>query len=249
MAFFNEFPHTRTYDSDLAWLIKRMKEVLSRMDSVEARMQEIEQLVNDFINTLNIPEEIATQLQKMIDDGTIGALLNYLLLDSERKIKRFVIPKENIEIQGPSAENLVLNQGEFYFVQNRNSLTVYVPDSKISGCVNVKNTANMTYLTRNELFVPKSLIESNLISGYSFPDEEMSELAVNTMGATSTQTNGNFDDLTGLKITNENHFVCKADGMHLTLRLINGNANTITSIGGMSLTVPLIVNDIITPTP
>ena len=29
MAFFNEFPHTRTYDSDLGWLIWAMKKLIS----------------------------------------------------------------------------------------------------------------------------------------------------------------------------------------------------------------------------
>ena len=248
MAFFNEFPHTRTYDSDLAWLIERMKEILGRMDTLENRMAALEELVNNFIASLDIDNLIKIYLQELIDDGTIGALLNHLLLESERKVKRFVIPKESILIQGTEARNLVLNQGEFYFIQNRNTLTVYVPDTKLSGCVNVKNVAYVGNTTSNELFVPKALIESNLLPGYSFPDSAMSLLAVNTMGAASTQTNGNFDDLTGLKITNANHFECKHDGIHLTLRLANGNENTITAIGGMSLTVPLIVNDT-NPTP
>lgn len=78
MAFFNEFPHTRTYDSDLAWLIERMKEVLTRMDSVEARMQALEELVENFISTLNIDQLIADQLRQMVADGTFEAILEEL---------------------------------------------------------------------------------------------------------------------------------------------------------------------------
>lgn len=33
MAYFNEFPHTRTYDSDLGWLIESVKEVIERVDN------------------------------------------------------------------------------------------------------------------------------------------------------------------------------------------------------------------------
>lgn len=71
MAFFNEFPHTHTYDTDLAWLIKRMKEVLSRMDSVEDRMTALENLVNNFIESLNLPEVIRNLLREMIDNSEL----------------------------------------------------------------------------------------------------------------------------------------------------------------------------------
>ena len=62
MAFFNEFPHTRTYDSDLAWLIKRMKEVLARLDeAIEA--------VN------SIPQKILDALNELINNGSIESLI------------------------------------------------------------------------------------------------------------------------------------------------------------------------------
>lgn len=79
MAFFNEFPHTRTYDSDLAWLIKRMKEVLSRMDSVEARMQAVEELVRNFLDTAD--DLIREIIQAMIDDGTFAEIIASLIGD------------------------------------------------------------------------------------------------------------------------------------------------------------------------
>lgn len=77
MAFFNEFPHTRTYDSDLAWLIKRMKEVLSRMESVEARMQAVEELVRNFLDTAD--DLIREIIQAMIDDGTFAEIIASLI--------------------------------------------------------------------------------------------------------------------------------------------------------------------------
>ena len=78
MAFFNEFPFTRCYDSDLAWLIRRMKEVLARMDSVEERMAALEQLVADFIASLNIEQAIKDALTIMIQEGVFDDLLNQL---------------------------------------------------------------------------------------------------------------------------------------------------------------------------
>lgn len=34
MAFFNEFPHTRTYDSDLGWLINAVREMMDKVDNI-----------------------------------------------------------------------------------------------------------------------------------------------------------------------------------------------------------------------
>lgn len=86
MAFFNEFPFTRTYDSDLAWLIRRMKEVLARMDSVEERMAALEQLVADFIASLNIEQAIKDALQIMVQEGVFDDLLNQLFADYTQTI-------------------------------------------------------------------------------------------------------------------------------------------------------------------
>ena len=96
MAFFNEFPHTRTYDSDLAWLIKRMKEVLARMDSVEARMKALEDLVADFIASLDIEQAIKDALQQMIADGVFDDLLTNLFNNYTAIIDQKI---ENIEQQ------------------------------------------------------------------------------------------------------------------------------------------------------
>ena len=61
MAFFNEFPHTRTYDSDLAWLIRRMKELMTKVD----RVDELLRLVQELIDTL--PDVIRERIQEIFN--------------------------------------------------------------------------------------------------------------------------------------------------------------------------------------
>ena len=61
MAYFNEFPHTRTYDSDLAWLIDRMKELMKKVD----RVDELLRLVQELIDTL--PDVIRERIQEIFD--------------------------------------------------------------------------------------------------------------------------------------------------------------------------------------
>lgn len=61
MAYF-EFPHTRTYDSDLGWLIKRVNSyddtinaLESWLESADRRMDDIEQFIQDIENG-NFPD-------------------------------------------------------------------------------------------------------------------------------------------------------------------------------------------------
>lgn len=61
MAFF-EFPHTRTYDSDLAWLIKAYKILTGKVDNIE---QTIEDTINDALQG----EELKQLITQMIAEA------------------------------------------------------------------------------------------------------------------------------------------------------------------------------------
>lgn len=63
MAFF-EFPHTRTYDSDLGWLLKEYKTLKAEYDiltdcceDVQSRLEALESLYNQIMSG-NFPEPI-----------------------------------------------------------------------------------------------------------------------------------------------------------------------------------------------
>ena len=115
MSFFFEFPHTRTYDSDLGWLIKTMKEIAAEYDELVSWMENhrteynelvrrvtvLEGKVNGFINEVNnrfdtleieLKEEIYTEIQRAlaqlnIDLGNMEAQLTSLRSDLIRAIE------------------------------------------------------------------------------------------------------------------------------------------------------------------
>lgn len=72
MAYMFEFPHTRTYDNDLGWLIKTVKsvgEAVEALDawkeSAEGSIQDLQKLLND-ISAGNFPEEISSAIKNWI---------------------------------------------------------------------------------------------------------------------------------------------------------------------------------------
>ena len=88
MAFF-EFPHTRTYDSDLGWLIKRVKEQQTQMDGQavymeelkawmdenEPRIEDIERVYDEF-ESGQLPAEVVTALENWLTQYGVLAHAN-----------------------------------------------------------------------------------------------------------------------------------------------------------------------------
>lgn len=71
MSFF-EFPHTRTYDNDLGWLIKNVKSAVDAVAALEAWKESAEGSINDLQKLLddiaagNFPKEISDAIKNWI---------------------------------------------------------------------------------------------------------------------------------------------------------------------------------------
>lgn len=71
MAFF-EFPHTRTYDSDLGWLIRQCKRNLDAIEVLEAWKESTTKTIDDLQQLLDdiaagvFPDEIADAIKNFI---------------------------------------------------------------------------------------------------------------------------------------------------------------------------------------
>lgn len=71
MAFF-EFPHTRTYDSDLGWLIRQCKSNLDAITVLQEWVANAENVIGDLQQLLrdvevgNFPPEIANAIREFI---------------------------------------------------------------------------------------------------------------------------------------------------------------------------------------
>jgi len=74
MPFF-EFPHTRTYDSDLGWLIRQCKHNADAIKVLQEWVANAEDVVGDLQKLLedvaagNFPEEIANAIREFIVDN------------------------------------------------------------------------------------------------------------------------------------------------------------------------------------
>lgn len=86
MSFF-EFPHTRTYDSDLGWLIKQCRTYGEAIDALNAWKSEIEPELNDYKQLYDMI--MAGTLPQAVQDG-INAWMQLHAIDIVGELVKMV---------------------------------------------------------------------------------------------------------------------------------------------------------------
>ena len=70
MAFFNEFPHARTYDSDLGWLIRHVKKLLDSYNTEKEQLDALTEFMNDIENG-DFPESVVDAFKRWMNDNLL----------------------------------------------------------------------------------------------------------------------------------------------------------------------------------
>lgn len=71
MAYFNEFPYTRNYDSDLGWLIKHVKKLLECCDDATDKLKILMQFYDD-VNSGNFPDAVVNAFKTWMRDNLVN---------------------------------------------------------------------------------------------------------------------------------------------------------------------------------
>ena len=82
MAFFNEFPHTRFYDADLGYIIKKIGELLECCDAMqewktqhEAAYNELKELYDEVMSG-NFPDSIKNAFYDWMNENAVDIVGN-----------------------------------------------------------------------------------------------------------------------------------------------------------------------------
>lgn len=71
-----EFPHTRNYDTDLGYLIKRYFELNKEFDSVKSEFNSLKEWCLAQLNSEALKNLVSNKLDEWLNDGTLEALIN-----------------------------------------------------------------------------------------------------------------------------------------------------------------------------
>ena len=75
-----EFPHTRNYDTDLGYLIKRYFELNTDFESLEKNFNDLKAWCIAQLNSEALKTLVANKLDEWLQDGTLAGLINNALL-------------------------------------------------------------------------------------------------------------------------------------------------------------------------
>lgn len=75
-----EFPHTRNYDTDLGYLIKRYFELSTDFESLEKNFNDLKAWCLAQLNSEALKTLVANKLDEWLQDGTLASLINNALL-------------------------------------------------------------------------------------------------------------------------------------------------------------------------
>lgn len=73
MAFFNEFPDTRTYDSDLGWLIRTVIKLVTNCKSLDEQIRRVNQFVDDIENG-NFPDSVVKAFKEWMNANLLDIM-------------------------------------------------------------------------------------------------------------------------------------------------------------------------------
>lgn len=102
MGYFNEFPHTRSYDGDLGYLIKMYKKLVALYKSNNEYLEEIIENLEGFAKE---------QLKEWLTDGTLESILNTTLMNKKPNIYRSVDDMKN---DNALDDNIICQTLSFY---------------------------------------------------------------------------------------------------------------------------------------
>lgn len=70
MAYFNNFPHARTYDADLGWLIRHVRELMACCNDTQEKLDTLMAFYDDIMSG-DFPEAVTDSFKKWIRDNLV----------------------------------------------------------------------------------------------------------------------------------------------------------------------------------
>lgn len=82
MAFFHEYPYTDFSEINLDWILKQLKEYMTKTDATAKSQEELKEYVDDFLDSLDMPAEVAAKLEEMMTTGELQEIILEVLEDN-----------------------------------------------------------------------------------------------------------------------------------------------------------------------
>lgn len=119
MGYMNEFPHTRTFDSDLREIIDlylTLKNLPKDFETLQKNFDDLKLFVTNYFNDLDVQNEINQKLDEMLADGSLLTLFSSCIIN----IKQFGAKGDRVTDDTTAINNAIVEH-------NKTGVPIYIP--------------------------------------------------------------------------------------------------------------------------
>ena len=116
MAIFNEFPYTNFHELNLDWIIEEVRRIAQEWDETKKPLEDLMQYVRDFLDNLDLSDEVAAKLDEMAQDGTLADIINQEIfgqINDDLKVIKHNTPSDGY---WPSATDLTAGYKRYKYI-------------------------------------------------------------------------------------------------------------------------------------
>lgn len=127
---YQNFPYSNFHELNADWILEQVRDCVEKVKDLGLSFEQLKDYVNNYFSSLDVDSAIAAEIQRLIDNGTIGALINQTLLgDINNKVdalteglKKVYVSDSNIVTVGKSSTGAMFNtiNAAIDFVKSKN---------------------------------------------------------------------------------------------------------------------------------
>lgn len=77
---YQNFPYSNFHELNADWILEQVRDCVEKVKNLGLSFEELKEYVNNYFSSLDVDKSIADEIQRLIDNGTMGALINQTLL-------------------------------------------------------------------------------------------------------------------------------------------------------------------------
>ena len=77
---YENFPYSNFHELNADWILEQVRDCVKKVADLGLSFEQLKEYVNNYFSSLDVDTAIAKEIQRLIDNGTMGALINQTLL-------------------------------------------------------------------------------------------------------------------------------------------------------------------------
>lgn len=77
---YENFPYSNFHELNADWILEQVRDCVKKVKDLGLSFEQLKEYVNNYFASLDVDTAIAKEIQRLIDNGTMGALINQTLL-------------------------------------------------------------------------------------------------------------------------------------------------------------------------